>query len=122
MNWNSTNKPIHQHVRCDGCSVIPIRGIRYKCSICPDFDYWEEWENLKYHLHPILKIKDEQSYKKYRKDFKGIFIKISEVNEVMRQYVPKVIDKEIKNLAPRIENIISKTISKIICFKIWNKY
>jgi hypothetical protein len=24
---------------CDGCGVEDIEGIRYKCSVCPDFDY-----------------------------------------------------------------------------------
>ena len=33
---------IHQNVRCDGCSVRPIRGIRYKCKECEDLDYCEE--------------------------------------------------------------------------------
>ena len=33
---------IHQNVRCDGCRVRPIRGIRYKCKECEDLDYCEE--------------------------------------------------------------------------------
>jgi hypothetical protein len=27
---------LHNRVRCDGCGESPIRGIRYKCSKCPE--------------------------------------------------------------------------------------
>ncbi len=50
---------IHHHVKCDGCKKSPIQGIRYKCTICENFDYCEECEK-KYalqHGHPILKIR-----------------------------------------------------------------
>jgi Zinc finger, ZZ type len=30
---------VHNNVRCDGCSAAPIRGIRYKCAMCDDFNY-----------------------------------------------------------------------------------
>ena len=29
---------VHRGVSCDHCSTSPIRGIRYKCSCCPDYD------------------------------------------------------------------------------------
>ncbi len=50
---------IHHHVKCDGCKKSPIQGIRYKCTICENFDYCEECEK-KYalqHGHPLLKIR-----------------------------------------------------------------
>ena len=50
---------IHRHVKCDGCKKSPIQGIRYKCTICKNFDYCEECEK-KYalqHGHPLLKIR-----------------------------------------------------------------
>jgi hypothetical protein len=29
---------IHENVACDNCQAHPIRGVRYKCSMCPDYD------------------------------------------------------------------------------------
>lgn len=48
---------VHENVRCDGCRAFPIRGIRYKCTMCKDFDYCEKCEETKDHAHPFLKIK-----------------------------------------------------------------
>jgi len=30
--------PIHDGVRCDGCGMSPLKGIRYKCANCPNWD------------------------------------------------------------------------------------
>ena len=32
---------IHYHVICDGCKATPLRGNRYKCKVCKDFDFCE---------------------------------------------------------------------------------
>ena len=61
-------KPVHAHYICDGCNKGPIVGIRYKCTVCPDFDYCEECEKkfAEQHGHPFLKIR--------RPEFAPIFI------------------------------------------------
>jgi len=41
----------HDHVICDGCHEKNIRGIRYKCSICPNYDLCERCE-AKPGIHP----------------------------------------------------------------------
>lgn len=46
----------HPGVACDGCGVHPIIGIRYKCSVCKNFDYCEVCEDRQAHDHPFIKI------------------------------------------------------------------
>ncbi len=29
---------VHENVSCDGCGLSPIRGARWKCSVCADYD------------------------------------------------------------------------------------
>ena len=47
----------HTGVQCDGCGVSPIVGIRYKCSVLPDFDYCSVCEERLDHEHAFLQIK-----------------------------------------------------------------
>jgi len=48
----------HEGVICDGCSTSPIVGIRWKCSVCPDYDLCEACETKGVHdaSHPLLKV------------------------------------------------------------------
>lgn len=56
-------QPPHDGIICDGCGMNPIRGIRYKCAICPDFDLCSSCEAKDVHTasHPLLKIKQADS-------------------------------------------------------------
>ena len=49
---------IHKGIACNECGVYPIVGSRFKCSVCPNFDYCEKCEekNKDSHLHPFIKI------------------------------------------------------------------
>ena len=49
---------IHFHYSCDGCKMKPIRGNRYKCKGCPDFDFCENCYQTKKesHGHEFIKI------------------------------------------------------------------
>ena len=47
----------HINVACDGCNMYPIIGVRYKCSVLPNFDFCENCEETKNHPHAFLKIK-----------------------------------------------------------------
>jgi next-to-BRCA1 protein 1 len=53
-----SNKIIHRGVTCDGCGISPIVGCRYKCAICPNFDFCENCEKkyAKLHSHPMAQI------------------------------------------------------------------
>jgi hypothetical protein len=49
----------HEAVECDACEVNPIKGVRFKCSVCPDYDLCEGCEAKGVHPeHPMLKIRD----------------------------------------------------------------
>ena len=43
---------------CDGCGQGPIQGVRYKCSICKNFDFCPTCEEKKGHEHCFLKIQN----------------------------------------------------------------
>ena len=51
---------VHPKVKCDGCLSAPIQGTRYKCTVCPNFDYCEVCEARETHPHPFLKIHDSK--------------------------------------------------------------
>jgi len=50
---------LHDGVSCDVCRMFPIRGMRYKCCVCPNFDLCEKCESSNTHNpnHPMLKIR-----------------------------------------------------------------
>ena len=49
----------HYNVECDVCKMNPIAGIRYKCSMCTDFDLCESCEASCKHpsSHPLIKMR-----------------------------------------------------------------
>jgi hypothetical protein len=49
-------KPKHARVRCDGCGVCPIIGIRYKCAVREDYDLCDTCEGSTLQPYPMLKI------------------------------------------------------------------
>ena len=58
-NQNKKDEPIvHRNIICDGCGMHPLVGVRYKCSVCRNFDYCEKCEEKfkNEHQHPFIKI------------------------------------------------------------------
>ena len=54
---------VHNNIRCNGCQINPIVGIRYKCIECNDFNLCEACENTQRHPHPLLKLKNNNVFK-----------------------------------------------------------
>ncbi|KAK4147818.1 uncharacterized protein C8A04DRAFT_33917 [Dichotomopilus funicola] len=53
------NAYVHRGCLCNGCGITPIRGIRYRCANCTDFDLCETCESQGLHIktHIFYKIK-----------------------------------------------------------------
>ncbi|KAL8729205.1 MAG: hypothetical protein Q9181_005078 [Wetmoreana brouardii] len=50
---------VHRGVNCNSCNTMPIRGIRYRCTNCHDYDLCEQCEALQVHdkTHLFYKIR-----------------------------------------------------------------
>ena len=50
---------IHRGVSCNSCGTLPIRGIRYRCANCNDYDLCEECEAMQVHnkTHLFFKVR-----------------------------------------------------------------
>jgi len=64
-------KEVHWYITCDGCEMTPIVGKRYKCDICPNFDFCEScYEKKKEsHKHTFSLADKKNFYEKMMKDF-----------------------------------------------------
>jgi len=49
---------IHHRVKCDVCGMFPIRGTRYKCAVCSNYDLCGKCESSGQHCvgHPLVKM------------------------------------------------------------------
>jgi Zinc finger, ZZ type len=50
---NGGERAIHEGVSCDVCKVTPLSGIRWKCHVCPDFDFCNDCYHSKRRLHNL---------------------------------------------------------------------
>ena len=60
---SADERPVHVGVQCDECQAAPIRGIRFKCTQCFNFDLCEVCEAKGIHdpEHPLVKIAQPQN-------------------------------------------------------------
>lgn len=54
-----------KYVKCNGCSEMPIQGVRYKCDNCFDFDFCEKCHQLYVIEKKELKTVYSTSHKSY---------------------------------------------------------
>lgn len=47
---------IFDRVACDNCNVYPLIGVRYKCSVCKNFDFCQNCEETVSHPHAFIKL------------------------------------------------------------------
>jgi hypothetical protein len=60
MSESASEKPkaVHRGYTCAGCKATPITGIRYRCSVRPDYDLCEKCESAMDVPHPMIKIRE----------------------------------------------------------------
>lgn len=53
------NGCVHRGCQCNSCGMVPIRGVRYRCANCADFDLCETCESQAVHIksHIFYKIR-----------------------------------------------------------------
>lgn len=56
-NTKKQNNQVHPGAICDNCKIGPIRGIRYKCSTCHNYDLCQNCEKTVDHIHRFIPIK-----------------------------------------------------------------
>jgi hypothetical protein len=87
---------VFDKVSCDGCEMCPIRGIRFMCSVCSNYDLCENCEKAGVHMHhPMLKIrKANQAPAKLICQYKNID---NEINPSSLKVSQKSLSKDKKN-------------------------
>lgn len=55
---------VHRGITCNGCGTSPLKGIRYRCSNCNDFDLCENCESHQFHQknHIFFKVRIPSPY------------------------------------------------------------
>lgn len=63
---------VHWFVTCDGCKMCPLKGKRYKCDICPNFDFCEKCykKEKDSHKHSFKIVNRHQFFKQMWENFK----------------------------------------------------
>jgi len=54
MRPSHSELAIHPNTRCDGCGMNPIRGDRYKCSVCENFDFCRACQDKQHDPSTVL--------------------------------------------------------------------
>ena len=49
------NEEIHYGIECTSCYIIPIRGMRYRCSECPKYNLCSYCMSKGIHKHHVLR-------------------------------------------------------------------
>lgn len=57
----SVKNVIHNNIVCDGCNMSPLVGIRYKCSVCNDFDLCSSCVAFHDQTHPMIQINEPKT-------------------------------------------------------------
>jgi len=92
----NSSEVVHRGVVCDGCEVSPIKGTRYRCNECPDFDLCEPCHTKKSHdsKHTFTQIAKPIGSRGFWEDFCGEIQKEAEKHAKKEETKPEVAKKE----------------------------
>ena len=64
-------------IQCQGCNIFPIEGIRYKCSVCKNFNYCAQCEEkyAEMHGHSFIKLNTKQTSQLFNETFLRLPVK-----------------------------------------------
>ena len=60
---------VHSNVMCDRCGMLPLKGYRFKCSICDNYNLCENCEEQTNHNHLFLKIPYASVLNKFNENY-----------------------------------------------------
>ena len=90
------NNITHDKISCDVCTVYPIKGRRFNCMVCPDYDLCEKCEASHPHNHPMMRILKPANFNEML-DYKKTFTNMDRPRPQHKLRVPDVL----KNPAPK---------------------
>lgn len=60
-NVSQPNHTVHENIKCSNCGIVPIRGVRYRCTECDSYNLCEACEGKEVHAHhALLKLTKKQ--------------------------------------------------------------
>ena len=78
------NNIIHYDINCSKCNNL-IEGIRYKCSVCKNYNLCSKCEELNEHEHDFFKIKKNEN-KQREKEVNEMVKKLKKENKIKEKY------------------------------------
>ena len=98
------NNIIHYDINCSNCKQL-IEGIRYKCSVCDNYNLCSKCEESNEHEHDFFKIQKNEDKKK-EKEVNEMVKKLKKENKINENFDDYSIIKAI------IENKYNKSLTK----------
>ena len=116
-NINNIND-IHFGIKCNNCEMENIKGIRYKCINCPDFDLCQKCENEIAHIpsHIFIKIRRPILDGDFNNIIKQFYYKNGELN-----YSVKETDIVFSFGGKESDNLVKQITLTNIGFEDWKK-
>jgi len=104
---NPLPSDVHLNVSCDGCGQHPICGLRYKCSVCPDYDLCSTCEAKDLHQvdHPLIKMRSPNVVSEPVRP-QGVPASVMPTGYMPQNFMPTGFMPNMQNIMPDMQNIM----------------